>query len=126
MAAKTSSYRKWQSDFWSDFPGDESLRRWASTYNDQDRRVFELEVEAMVADLVPDDLGRLRQSYDRCDWSTKPRNAVCDLHEALLTAGYLKDILESSDVVSQLTYGKFELATEADIDSGSLINARAG
>lgn len=86
--------------FWDRVEGTDS--RWTTRCPFEDRLVFELEVEAMVRSCIPKQLRDLRQAYNRCNWSVRPANAVCDLEDAVLTASYCEDDLEARDVLGQM------------------------
>jgi hypothetical protein len=100
----SATFVAWDEKFWdySDFLSEATSQQWVVEHNDEDRRVFELEVESMLRALIPDDLSRLEQSYHRIDWSFKPKDAPCDIHEALIVQSYLADNLDESDVLNQL------------------------
>ena len=77
---------------------------WAATQDEEDRRVLELEVEAMIEESIPKRLEPLLLAYKACDWTAKPKNADRDLREAILTVVIEDCELDAGCVVARLQF----------------------
>lgn len=100
VATQRASKHWWNRQFWENVEGTDSP--WTTCCPTEDRLTFELKVEAMVRASIPEDLDRLRAAYQRCNWTDRPKHAICDVYDALVGALYCGESLEANDVLGQL------------------------
>lgn len=99
--AKPRASKHWRHrQFWENVDGTDSP--WTTNCPTEDRLTFELRIEGMVRSSIPEDLDRLRAAYRRCNWKDRPRNALCDLHEALVEVLQNAESLGARDVLKRL------------------------
>jgi len=88
--------------FWDYEDENDETALWAAAKDEEDRRILEWEIEAMVKDSIPKNQDALRHAYAACDWGTVPENATCDLHTAVFTTVIEDGKLEAEGVFARL------------------------
>lgn len=100
MEKQRASKHRWHRQFWENVDGTDSL--WSTNCPTEDRLTFELQIEGRVRSAIPDDLNRLRAAHRRCNWTDRPENALCDLHDALIEVLQNAESLDARDVLKRL------------------------
>jgi hypothetical protein len=87
--------------FWDGAEGARRKSKWTTNCPYESRKVFERKLTELVGAAIPENLEYLRQQYSLFNWSERPKDAVNDLHSAVIFGCFEEDP-DNDEVITQL------------------------